>query len=789
MISYYENKTLILCATFSILKLSTIKQFLKTVTLKNIILVVCCITFSIGSFFSQSIVVNTAQTPSQLVNNVLLGFGVTASNITINGSPLNANTPVSNITSFTNTNPAFPFSAGMLLTTGNGVGAQGPNNATSFTNNAPPTPNVGTDPELNALANGTVTNGTVLEFDFVPSGDTMSFRYIFGSEEYPEYSPSTFNDAFGLFLWGPGISGPYALAGYPAGGANVAILPDGVTPVTINNVGDVSNTQYYVFNDNGSTYGTAIQYDGTTVVLTAAASVQCNQTYHIKLAISNVGDQAFDSGVFLEAGSFVSDAVAVTVATVSGDTTIIEGCTDANFIFTRPSTQLDDTLMINYTITGDAVEGTDFNFLPDTIIFLPGVDSVVINLTPTQDGITEGFESVIITVEIINPCNDTIFSQGTIYIGEGPIINILENDPTVQCATDSIPLFASASGGYAPYTYEWTDIGGVVAGTGDTITGAISQNGTVSYLVTATDNCNFSGTDTVTITMNQTLAVDTMGTEPSSCQPTGVVWGLAIGTTGIPSFNWTGPGPNNPNFIDASVWENIPSGWYYFTVIDDVCSVNDSVFVDLLDPPVASFTATPLSGCSPLEVTITNNSQNGTAYLWNLGDGSTNITTDLSGFSHTYFDITTSQSYVIQLIVQQGQFCSDTAVIGIISNVCGCTNIEADNYNPNATVDDGSCIFPDPIIEAPNVFTPNQDGLNDVFDLQWQNLKSLRLIIINRWGNVLYDETSQDLINVIPSWDGGNAEEGVYFYKYEGVGIAEQELEGHGFIHLVRSEN
>jgi gliding motility-associated-like protein len=737
--------------------------------------------------FSQSILVNATQTPTQLVNNVLLGFGVTASNITINGSPLNANTPVSNITSFTNNNPSFPFSAGMLLTTGNGVGAQGPNNATSFTNNTPPTPNVATDPHLNAIANGTVTNGTVLEFDFVPSGDTMSFRYIFGSDEYPEFSPSSFNDAFGLFLWGPGISGPYAQAGYPAGGANIAVIPGGI-PVTINNVGDASNTAYYVFNDNGSTYGTAIQYDGTTVVLTAAASVQCNQTYHIKLAISNVGDQAYDSGVFLEAGSFVSDAVAVTVATVSGDTTIVEGCTDANFIFTRPETQLDDTLIINYTISGDAIEGVDYNDLINPITFLPGEDSVVINLTPTQDGITEGFESVIITVEIINPCNDTIFSSGTIYIGEGPIINITENDPIVKCATDSIPLFVSASGGYAPYVYEWTTLTGNPTGSGDTITGSISQNGTVSYLVTATDNCNFSGTDTVTITMNQTLAIDTMGTEPSTCLPTGVVWGLAIGTTGIPSFNWTGPGPENPNFIDASVWENIPSGWYYFTVTDDVCTVNDSVFVDLLDPPVASFTVNPLSGCSPLEVTITNNSQNATSYLWNLGDNTTNTTTDLSGFTHTYTDSTMNQSYVIQLIAQQGQFCADTTVIGVITTVCGCTNPEADNFNPNATVDDGSCIFPDPVIEAPNVFTPNLDGSNDIYTVQWKNLKKLRLIIFNRWGNVLYDETSEDLTNMVPSWDGGNAEEGVYFYRYEGVGITGQELEGHGFLHLVRQD-
>ena len=739
--------------------------------------------------YAQSILVNTAQTPSQLVNNVLLGFGVTASNITINGSPVNANTPVSNITSFTNNNPAFPFSAGMLLTTGNGIGAQGPNSQTSFTNNTPGTPNVSADPHLNAIANGNVTNGAVLEFDFIPSGDTMSFRYIFGSDEYPEFSPSSFNDAFGLFLWGPGISGPYALAGYPAGGRNVAILPDGITPVTINNVGDASNTQYYVFNDNGSTYGTAIQYDGTTVVLTAAASVQCNQTYHIKLAISNVGDQAYDSGVFLEAGSFASDAVAVTVATVSGDTTIIEGCTDANFIFTRPSTQLDDTLIINYTITGDAIEGVDYNDLINPITFLPGEDSVILNLTPTQDGITEGFESVIITVEIINPCNDTIFSSGTIYIGEGPIINISENDPLVKCATDSIPLFASASGGYAPYDYEWTTLSGSPAGTGDTISGNISQNGTVSYLVTATDNCNFSGTDTVTITMNQTLAIDTMGTEPSSCQPTGVVWGLAVGTTGIPSFNWTGPGSNNTNFIDASVWENIPSGWYYFTVTDDVCSVNDSVYVDLLDPPIAEFTATPLTGCSPLEVTITNNSQNGTVYLWNLGDGTLNTTTDLSGFTHIFENPTQNEGFTIQLIVQQGPFCSDTAVAGIITTVCGCTNAEADNYNPNATVDDGSCVFPNPVIEAPNVFTPNQDGLNDVFELEWKNLKSLRLIVLNRWGNVVYDETSEDLINTVPSWDGGKAEEGVYFYKFQGVGITGQELEGHGFIHLVRSEN
>ena len=77
---------------------------------------------------AQSVVVTNTQTPSQLVNSVLLGMGVTASNITINGNPVTANSVQGNVASFTNTNPSFPISSGLLLTTGNAIAAQGPNN-------------------------------------------------------------------------------------------------------------------------------------------------------------------------------------------------------------------------------------------------------------------------------------------------------------------------------------------------------------------------------------------------------------------------------------------------------------------------------------------------------------------------------------------------------------------------------------------------------------------------------------------------------------------------------------
>ena len=153
---------------------------------------------SVGSLLAQPISVSTTQTPQQLVDNVLLGFGVTALNVTINGNPALANTPQGNVGYFTNTNAAFPISNGLVLTTGNAIAAIGPNSGSSFTNNNPPTSSVASDPHLNDIAAGGVTNGVVLEFDFIPSGDTLVFNYMFGSDEYPEFSPSSFNDAFGL---------------------------------------------------------------------------------------------------------------------------------------------------------------------------------------------------------------------------------------------------------------------------------------------------------------------------------------------------------------------------------------------------------------------------------------------------------------------------------------------------------------------------------------------------------------------------------------------------------------
>jgi gliding motility-associated-like protein len=743
---------------------------------------------------SGQIIVQNTMTPDQLVQNVLLGFGVTASNITVNGSPANSLITQGNATFFDDNGTTFPIPTGVLLSTGNGIGAIGPNSSGSYTDNNPATPNVSTDPHLSAIASASPTNGIVLEFDFVPAGDTISFNYLFGSDEYPEFSPSTFNDAFGFFLWGPGIAGPYALAGYPAGGENLAIIPGTTTPVTINNVGPSSNVAYYVDNLGGAAYGTAIQYDGTTTLLSANATVQCGQTYHIKLAISNVGDQSYDSGVFLQANSFSSEAIQVAVATVSGDTSIYEGCSTADLSFIRPQTQLGDTLIINYDISGTAIDGTDYLPLANPIMFLPGEDTITLTIDPIADGFPDNTESVTITAITISQCGDTIISSGTIWILDSMVFDIIETDTLVQCYNDSILVSAIVNDPsnllFPPFTYAWE---GGQTGTSAYFPTTAPMTGSVDYLVTVTNSCGYTGVDTVTIDLNQTLVIDSLIQNPtSSCNQDGWVSAYVSGETnnnGQSYYHWDDQANwddfGTGSFIDGTAWQNLGSGWYFFTVADDVCSAIDSVFVEMENPPQAVASATPDNGCDPVGVTLSNDSQNASTYYWDFGNGANLNTNNTNSQSQVY-----SQSTIVMLVASEGP-CADTAYVNISVTACGCTDPTADNYDPNATFDDGSCTYPVPTVVAPNVFTPNGDGDNDVYFLETTNAVSIEFVILNRWGNVMFEQVFDPSLGALIGWNGTTplgieAGEGTYYYKYVAKGVNGDEIDGHGFLQLVR---
>src|ERR1700723_430072 len=240
---------------------------------------------------------DTKLSATQLAQS-LVGPGVTISNVTYTGSLWSAGT-------FTGGSDILGFGTGIILSNGAVSNVIGPNCSTGITqSNATPGD---TDP-LNFI--GQVTNdAAVLEFDFVPTSPTISFQYVFASDEYQDFV-FDFNDVFAFFLGPEGSS------------RDIALIPGTNTIVSINNVNNGStdpanltispvNPQFYVNNDFQfpavAPFNT--EMDGMTVVLTATAQVTPGQKNHIKLAVADAIDTAFDSNVFIKAGSLTSSSV------------------------------------------------------------------------------------------------------------------------------------------------------------------------------------------------------------------------------------------------------------------------------------------------------------------------------------------------------------------------------------------------------------------------------------------------------------------------------------------------
>jgi len=272
------------------------------------------------SFFqlnAQIIIDNTApyDNPTWLVDNVLLGGGITTSNHSYQGDS-------SQIGWFDAVNTNLGINSGIVMATGD-IYALDPIIGGGF----PFLTNLIADPDLLLVANSvpgmigqaftvsSINDVAVLEFDFIPTSDSLRFRYVFGSQEYFGFENTSYNDVFGFFLSGPGIAGPWtAPAIHPNGSVNLAVVPNTLPPlpITISSINSVTpiNQQYFVDNQ-GTGLDTIADADGFTTVLTARALVQCGETYHIRLAIADGSDQGLSSYVWLDGGSFFSPSLSV----------------------------------------------------------------------------------------------------------------------------------------------------------------------------------------------------------------------------------------------------------------------------------------------------------------------------------------------------------------------------------------------------------------------------------------------------------------------------------------------
>nr|WP_294859488.1 gliding motility-associated C-terminal domain-containing protein [uncultured Fluviicola sp.] len=360
-----------------------------------------------------------------------------------------------------------------------------------------------------------------------------------------------------------------------------------------------------------------------------------------------------------------------------------------------------------------------------------------------------------ITFNTVCPQSDTIvITYDPSQISAGPNVTFCENEPETITATANYPN--------PNFTWET----GV---TTPTITPATSGWYTVSAVSPSGSGCILRDSVNVSITA-MPWGFDTVAAQPTDCGVNdGAVYTLLHGPfVGQPIYTWNGPGANNPNEINASVWQNLGAGWYYIDVENQGCHRTDSVLVTTLNPPTAQVSANPTSGYGPLSVTFTNGSSNSNDFDWYFGNGNTNSTTDLSSQNQVYDSV---GSYNVILVAINGN-CTDTAFVTVV-------------------------VLPPPVppippvivpvdIKAPNIFTPNGDHVNDFFTFELLNIKELNVTVVNRWGNPVY------ISSAVPfSWDGkdsgGNlVNEGVYFYKYTAKGAQDELFEGQGFVQLFK---
>jgi gliding motility-associated-like protein len=672
--------------------------------------------FSISLFTSPSakaqLTTSTALTPTQLVQNVLLGGGVTATNIIYNGDP-------SAIGSFNGTASNIGLPAGVIMASGDVSNAVGPNNigsqSTDFGTSS-------SDPDLTSIASGSLNDAAILEFDFIPQSDTVKFRYVFGSEEYPEFVGS-FNDIFGFFISGPN----------PAGGTysaqNIALIPGTSTPISIDNVnngsndcsfggpsGPCTNCSYYFDNCTG----TSVQYDGFTVPLTAIAPVLCGHTYHIKIAIADVGDGAYDSGVFLEAGSFAS-AGSVSLSsgtnfggTIAGnDSTIYEGCGFASLLVNRGTANNTNAETYYYALGGTATNGIDYAPLDDSVHFAAGQDSAYVIVNSLADAQIEGTETVTLSLFVTTPCGGSDTLTKTIYIVDSPPLKVRINDDTsLVCPPQNLFLTAHTFGGVAigGYKYSWTNATGI----GDTV--HIHPTATTTYVVTVTDSCGNTATDTSVVHFIPYTPLQMVFSNDTTICGGNKVLLHSVVTNGLPNYNYSWI----PNISTQDTVTVFPATTATYSLkVTDGCgySISDTMSVTVY-PISAAF---QYSFTTNQTVAFSNHSNGAISYHWNFGDGSSDSISTSESPEHFYQN---DGTYTVTLISKNQNGCVDTTVHSLV-------------------------IIPDSYFYFPNAFSPNKNGRNDVFTGYGAGIKSYRMRIFDRWGLLVFESS-----DINTGWDG-----------------------------------
>ncbi|MEL6674397.1 MAG: PKD domain-containing protein [Bacteroidota bacterium] len=431
--------------------------------------------------------------------------------------------------------------------------------------------------------------------------------------------------------------------------------------------------------------------------------------------------------------------------------------------------------------------------------------------------------------------------QIVVTVDPTPIADILNAD-TLICQGDSLSLTATHSfpfGGGNPIIYRWTPENQILEGT-NTPDIRISPNQTTLYEVETSIAGKCPTTDQILITVTPAVSLDLRADTTTACggdsvQLTAVVAGGNATSpnylyTWTPSGGLSNPGIGNPLASpDTSVV-------YHLRVQEGACFAEDSVALRIFPQPEADYFTSQATGCEGMEVNFLPNSPNALSYQWDFGDGSP--VSNEENPTHVYNSV---GSYAVTLTtVGEGGCISSVQKVTIEVSAASAadftsvppagtelllpdtrvdfTDLSAEpvgwywdfgdgqvsseqnpdhtyqapgSYQVSLTVTDvngcvstlvlGPYIVLAPDLFVPNVFSPNADGINDVFRVEYRGVESYDIQIFDRWGREVFLSNVPD-----EPWDGidpqGNrVNEGVFYYALK---IGNQHYQGS--ITLVR---
>jgi gliding motility-associated-like protein len=348
-----------------------------------------------------------------------------------------------------------------------------------------------------------------------------------------------------------------------------------------------------------------------------------------------------------------------------------------------------------------------------------------------------------VIIEDANGCQDTAFF--TITDPALLVLNPIVIDET--CIGNNGSIDGNGSGGSGALEYSLN--GGALQA--NSVFGSLLGG---SYVILVEDANGCQATAQVVVNTGAGPTLQGVTTSDPSC---GSLDGfIDIDVLGNAPFQYSVDG--GVTFQGAAVFTGLGAGIYDIVITDvDGCATTTQATLNSGVPVAANCSATPTTGLAPLVVNFGNTSTGATSYEWDFDDGVTSIDTFPS---HTF---TTNGTYNVMLVASNGNpSCNDTCYVTIL--------VEGESS-----------------MTIPNVFSPNGDGVNDVFRITNTGMQDFNCTIFNRWGQKVYEWNGPGGV-----WDGRTAPagqpapEGTYFWFLTAEGDDGQTYEEHGSLTLVR---